>query len=133
MIESNIIKLASDDRYNSLRNKYTHKTEIKNKTCGDKIKIEIIVKKNLIKSMRYETESCVYCQASASLLSSKINLFKLKEYKSNISILKKSFREKKNNLPKKFKIFYPLTNPSNYKRLSCIMLPFDALKKALEV
>ena len=33
-----------------------------------KIKLEIIVKKDKISLIKYDTESCVYCQASASLL-----------------------------------------------------------------
>ena len=43
MINIKILKLASDTKYLGLTNKYTHKITAKNKTCGDKIKLEIIV------------------------------------------------------------------------------------------
>ena len=72
MINSQIIKIVSDGKNFGLKNIYTHKSIAKNSLCGDLIKIEIIVKKNKIKSMRYETEACILCEASANLLSRKI-------------------------------------------------------------
>ena len=35
----------------------------------------IVVKEKKIKSLRYETEACILCEASASLLARKIKLF----------------------------------------------------------
>ena len=72
MINQDIIKLASNTSNVGLKNKYSHKISLKNTTCGDKITLELIVDKKKISSMRYETVSCVYCEASASLLSRKI-------------------------------------------------------------
>ena len=39
--------------------------------------------------MKYETISCVYCEASASLLSRKIKNVKLKDIKNDLITLKK--------------------------------------------
>ena len=36
--------------------------------------------------MKYETESCVYCEASASLLSKKIKKFNIKTIKNEFKI-----------------------------------------------
>ena len=66
MINIKILKLASNTKYFGLKNNYTHKCIFKNKKCGDKISLEIIVRKNKICSMRYETNSCIYSQASAN-------------------------------------------------------------------
>ena len=44
MINSKIIKIASNTRFNELFNEFTHKSNIKNKKCGDTITIELIVK-----------------------------------------------------------------------------------------
>ena len=48
---------------------------MKNKNCGDIINLEVIIKNQKFKSMRYETESCIYCQASASFLAYSIKQF----------------------------------------------------------
>ena len=74
MINKEIIKLASNTVNVGLKNKYSHKVTLKNTICGDKISLEIIMNGKKINSMRYETESCVYCEASASLLSQKLSI-----------------------------------------------------------
>ena len=84
MINSRIIKIASNTKYEGLTNVFTHKSTIKNSLCGDTIKVEFIASKNKIKSMRYETESCILCEASASLLANKIQSFDLKNLKNEI-------------------------------------------------
>ena len=78
MISPKIIKIASNTKYVGLTNNFTHKTSMKNSLCGDFIKVEFIANKFKIKSMRYETESCILCEASASLLANKITKLKRK-------------------------------------------------------
>ena len=131
MINVKILKLASDTKYLGLTNKYTHKITAKNKTCGDKIKLEIIVKKDKISLIKYDTESCVYCQASASLLANYLKSSSVKSFKKNFKILNDSISE--NKIPKKFKFINILMNNKNKNRYNCIMLPFTALSKALNV
>ena len=77
MINKDIIRLASNTSNVGLKNKYSHKISLKNSTCGDKITLELIADKKKISSMKYETVSCVYCEASASLVSRKIKNIKL--------------------------------------------------------
>ena len=43
----------------------------KNSICGDEIEIRLNIKKNIIKDFAYQNRSCVFCEASASLLSEK--------------------------------------------------------------
>ena len=128
MIDDKIIKLASDTKNYGLKNYYTHLSNSKNHICGDKIKIQIVAKKEKIISMRYETESCIICQASASILSKKINTFSIKSLKKDYLILKNSNNDVK--LPEKFKPFKDLLK-NNSNRVECVVLPFKALIKAL--
>jgi len=78
MITNEIIKFASNTSNIGLTNKYTFKSVKKNSMCGDLIKIELISKSYKINSMKYETESCIFCEASASLLSKKLEISKSK-------------------------------------------------------
>jgi len=133
MINKDIIKIASNTSNVGLGSKYSHKTSLKNKFCGDKITLELIVSKKKILSMKYETESCVYCEASASLLSKKIKKFNVQTIKNDFIFLKEIFKTKKIKIPKKFDDFKKLFNSDNFNRFNCIFLPFDAVVKALKL
>ena len=133
MITNQIIKIASNTTNVGLTNNYTFKSIKKNSMCGDMIKIELISNNSIINSMKYETESCVYCEASASLLAKKIKTLPIKIVKKDLNRLKGGFsNEVKFNFPKKFDQFKFLINKKNFKRMSCVLLPIDAVLKALK-
>ena len=133
MINKDIIRLASYTSNVGLKNKYSHKISLKNSICGDKITLELIVDKEKISSMKYETESCIYCEASASLLSRKIKNIKLKDIKNDFITLKKISLKKKVKIPKRLSDFKKLLSSDNFNRLKCIFLPIDAVLKALKL
>ena len=133
MISKEIIKIASNTSNVGLNNQYSHKISLKNKLCGDKITLELIVLKKKILSMKYETESCVYCEASASLLSKKIKKFNIKTIKDEFRNLKNISKSKEFKIPKKFADFNELFNSDNFNKYNCIFLPFDAVIKALKL
>ena len=133
MITSEIIKIASNTSNVGLTNKYTYKSIKKNSMCGDLIKIELISNNSKINSMKYETESCVYCEASASLLAKKIKTLPIKIVKKELNHLKDGFTNNLNvNFHEKFNEFKFLINKKNFKRMRCILLPIEAVLKALK-
>mgnify|MGYP006146257737 CR=1 FL=1 len=132
MITSKIIKIASNTKNVGLTNKFTFKSSLKNSLCGDKIKLELNINKSILNSMKYETESCVYCEASASLLALKIKKLNTKTIVKELNLLKKAIKDEKRNLPTNFKDFKILINKKNLKRINCINLPLDAVLKALK-
>jgi len=133
MISKEIIRIASNTSNAGLNNDYSHKISLKNKLCGDKITLELKVLKKKILSMKYETESCVYCEASASLLSKKINKFNISTIKNEFRNLKNFSKNKEFKIPKKFTDFSELFNSDNFNKYNCIFLPFDAVIKALKL
>ena len=106
MITSKIIKIASNTKNVGLTNKYNFKSSLKNSICGDKIKLELIAKNFKINSMKYETESCVYCEASASLLAAKIKDLNINTIIKDLNSLK--------HIVKNGKFFFP----ANFKAVS---------------
>ena len=133
MITSEIIKIASNTSNVGLTNKYTFKSVKKNLLCGDLIKIELISNNSKIISMRYETESCVYCEASISLLAKKIKTMPINIVKKELSLIKASFKANEDfNFHKKFEEFKFLINKKNFKRINCVLLPIEAVLKALK-
>ena len=132
MINNEIIKIASNTKNVGLTNKFSFKTSLKNSLCGDKIKIELIIKNSKINSMKYETESCVYCEASASLLANKIKNLSITDVIKNLNLLKNVLKNEKSSFPRLFKEFKILINKRNFHRISCINLPLDAVLKAIK-
>ena len=133
MIDSKIIKIASFTQNVGLKNKFTHRCSIKNSLCGDNIKIEFIVNNSKVKSMRYETESCILCEASASLFSKKIKNIKIQTLIKEIKELKEIKKNLKYIFPKRFKEFNQLIKRKNISRFNCVILPMEAFLKAFKV
>ena len=71
MIDKEIIKVASNTENHGALDNHTHFSKLKNSICGDDMKVYLIVENNKITNFKYECESCIYCQASVSLLSRK--------------------------------------------------------------
>ena len=67
-----ILEIASNTESNKELSGATHYSKNKNPLCGDEMEISLIVRDNIIKDMGYKCKSCIYCQASVSLLSRKI-------------------------------------------------------------
>ena len=124
-----ILKIASDTNNNKSIKNYTHHSKLKNSMCGDEMQIDLVIKKNKIIDFGYQGKSCVYCQASASLLS-KISI---NENKSKINELcddaKHYFEGNVQNIEKKWKLLNKIFNDKNLSRKECILLPFKTIKK----
>ena len=133
MINKDIIRLASNTSNVGLKKKYSHKISLKNSTCGDKITLELIADKKKISSMKYETISCVYCEASASLLSRKIKNVKLKDIKNDLITLKKISIKKNVKIPKRLSDFEKLLNSDNFNRFKCCLLYTSPSPRALKL
>ena len=133
MITKEIINIASNASNVGLNNNYSHKISLKNKLCGDKITVELIVINKKISSMKYETNSCIYCEASASLLSKTVKKLDIQSIKNDFKNLKKILKKGEIKIPKKFSDFKKLFNSDNFNRFNCIFLPFDAVIKALKL
>ena len=131
MINSKIIKIASNTKNVGLTDKYSFRSNLKNSMCGDKIKLELTVKNSKINSMKYELEACVYCEASASLLASKIKNKNINKVIKDLNLLKSMVKDDNYLFPVDFKDFKLLINKKNYRNINCINLPLEAVLKAL--
>ena len=126
-----ILEIASNTENNKILDKYTHKSKNKNPLCGDEMEISLIVKNNKVLDMGYQCKSCVYCQASVSLLSQNIKDKNLDEIKDFIDTCENIFENTKINLEKKWLSFKELFNKKNISRKECLLLPLRTVTKAL--
>ena len=127
-----ILEIASHTENNKILKNFTHKSKNKNPLCGDVMEISLIVENNVVKDMGYQCSSCVYCQASVSLLSRKIKEKKVDEIKSFVSNGEKLFDNVKISLEKHWKDFKEILNEKNLARKECLLLPLKTILKALK-
>ncbi len=100
-----ILEIASNTENNKILDKHTHKSKNKNPLCGDEMEISLILKNKKVLDMGYQCKSCVYCQASVSLLSQNIKDKNLDEIKDFIATCENIFENTKINLEKKWLSF----------------------------
>ena len=127
-----ILEIASHTENNKVLENFTHKSKHKNPLCGDEMEISLIIKDNVVKDMGYQCKSCVYCQASVSLLSRKIKDKKIEEIKSFILSGENLFTDVKTVLEKHWKDFKEILDKKNIARKDCLLLPLRAVLKALK-
>ncbi|MFD2204654.1 iron-sulfur cluster assembly scaffold protein [Kiloniella antarctica] len=132
----------SDDLYNKELLKLANKGDCSleqpdisithdNPLCGDRITIDLVMEKDVIKSIGYKARSCALCKASAQLLKEIApghNLDYLQKFYGELKIHLKENRPL--NFPndwKSYGIFQPVGTIKN--RHTCVLLPFEALVK----
>ena len=127
-----ILEIASNTENNKVLDKHTHKFKNKNPICGDEMEIRLFIENNKVIDMGYQCKSCVYCQASVSLLSRSIKNKNLDEIKEFIIICEKIFDDTKIVLEKKWINFKELFDKKNKSRKECLLLPLRTVSKALD-
>ena len=130
-MDINILKLASDTKNNKYIGNCTHSTKFKSQICGDEIEIFLIIKDNMIKDFTYQSQSCIYCNASANIASKNFKKKSKSKIKNFLKLLEQ-FNDKENILfPNEWKDFKKIFNKKNFARKDCITLPIKALKKII--
>jgi nitrogen fixation NifU-like protein len=130
MIDKEIIKIASNTENHGALDNHTHYSKLKNTICGDEMKVYLIIKNNKIINFKYECESCIYCQASVSLLSRNAKNKSVKDVKDFAIEAKNSFKYKI-LFNKDWKDFSKIMTSNNIARKECLLLPINAAVDAL--
>ena len=128
-----ILEIAAHTENNKVVENYTHKTKHKNPLCGDEMEISLVVKDDVVKDMGYQCKSCVYCQASVSLLSRKIKEKNIDDIKKFIKVGEQLFEDAKVSMEKHWKDFKEILDKKNLSRKECLLLPLRTIAKALKI
>ncbi len=127
-----ILKIASDTKNHKVLENCTHVSKQKNPLCGDEIQISLKVSNDKIIDFAYQCKSCIYCQASLSVLSKFCINKSIKAVEKLISFIDTFFENNKSKFPKELGKFALLFNKKNLSRKDCILLPIKTLSKALK-
>ena len=126
-----ILEIASDTENNKNIKNYTHVAKSKNPLCGDEIEIKLVMKNEKLVDFGYQGKSCVYCQATASLLSKNLINSKKNKIEELCDYAKSFFNKEQESIEKKWSFLSKLFDQKNLSRKECILLPFNALKKII--
>ena len=128
-----ILKIASSVENHKIIKNHTHYSKNKNSICGDEMQISLIVRNDKIVDFGYQCKSCVYCQASVSLLSRKIIKLEIHQIRDLLSSSEFFFEKNEKNNINKWNDFKKIMNVKNISRKECLLLPFKTLSKALKL
>ena len=128
-----ILEIASNTENNKVLDNFTHQSTNKNPICGDEMEISLVVKNDTVMDMGYQCKSCIYCQASVSLLSQKIKNKKVNEIKIFLTSCENIFENTKIVFEKNWKDFLELFDEKNISRKECLLLPIRTVLKALKI
>ena len=124
-----ILEIASNTENNKVLDNFTHQSKNKNPICGDEMEISLVVKNDRVIEMGYQCKSCIYCQASVSLLPKKSK----KKFRGN-----KKFINSCENIFESTKLYWKrigkileLFDKKNISRKECLLLPWRTVLKAL--
>ena len=131
MIDKEIIKIASNTENHGVLNNHTHFSKLKNSICGDVMKIYLIVKDNKIVNFKYECESCIYCQASVSLLSRNAKNKTIEKVKNFAEQAKNCFEKNTKSFDREWGEFDKIMTKNNISRKECLLLPINTTLDAL--
>ena len=130
MIDKEVIKIASNTENHGALDNHTHFSKLKNTICGDEMKVYLIVENNKIINFKYQCESCIYCQASVSLLSRNVKNKSIENFKNFAIEAKNSFKDKV-LFNKDWKVFNKIMTSNNISRKECLLLPINTTVDAL--
>jgi len=131
MIDKEIIKIASNTENHGTLDSHTHFSKIKNSICGDDMKIYLIVENNKITNFKNECESCIYCQASVSILSRKAKNKLIEKVKNFAQQANGCFDKSANSFGKEWREFDKIMTKNNISRKECLLLPINTMLDAL--
>lgn len=113
----------------------THEYTAKNPICGDRVRWTAIVEDRKIIDLKHHTKGCLLCKAGAALLFEQVHSGNRKtaevqelicHYSTQIEQLK---TDDVSDVPEGLDIFTGLSKAPS--RVSCVLLPFTGLQKAL--
>jgi nitrogen fixation NifU-like protein len=106
---------------------------VDNPVCGDRVTMEIRVSDGRIAAVAHKVRGCLLCKAAASVIGEKAPGATVEEFdaaRDAVTHLLESGTPLPDDGWRELSIFEPVT--AHKSRHHCVLLPFDALEKALK-
>jgi nitrogen fixation protein NifU and related proteins len=132
MYQAQIIEWSKKTDHAIRLEKFHCSYTVNNPLCGDRITVELQLDGEEIKLMAYQVRGCLLCKASSSILAEMavgLTFNQIERLGSDLSQALKSSSDDPEDFPEGYRLFYPVR--SHKSRHSCVLLPFDAVIKAI--
>ncbi len=116
MYKEHILELYKSPSNFGILDAPTHEKTSYNSVCGDEITVQLLVKDDIIKDIKFSGSGCVISMVSASMLTDKIKGMKISDVKNM----------------KGEDVLSILNMKLNLARVKCALLSFEAVKGALK-
>lgn len=133
LYQKNLLRLAANAVGDGQMDNPDAEETLDNPTCGDRITMQVRVKDGVIADLKHQNRSCMLCQAAASLIGENAMGRELEEIASTRNNLQSMLQGEAVQATSDWKdIEFFNVVASHKSRHHCVLLPFDALIKALE-
>ena len=95
------------------------------------MRIYLIIENEKIIDFKYECESCIFCQASVSLLSRSAKNKSIEKVKNFAELAKNCFEKNVKSFGNEWKEFDKIMTKNNISRKECLLLPVNTTLDAL--
>ena len=109
------------------------RVSVDNPLCGDRIRVDVAVSRGRVERIAHEVRGCLLCEAAASVIGAKAPGESVEDLVALRGALRAFLGNDSLGMPKcwpALEMFAPVAHHKS--RHDCVMLPFDALVKALE-
>ncbi len=138
LYQKTILKHAANASAHGVLDDADHSVMVHNPMCGDRIKVYVKMDGDKLVEFTHEAKACALCQASASVLGDHFHGLTINELEALreklIDAIAKTDGPEHNEWPQKkwndLDVFNVVREHKS--RRTCVTLPFDALKQALE-
>ncbi len=104
-----------------------------NPLCGDRVRIDVALEGTRLRKVRHEVRGCLLCEAAASVIGAEAPGEPVEVVRGVVNGLRARLEDASLKIPGSWAALEMFAPVANYKsRHDCVMLPFDALIKALD-
>ncbi len=103
-----------------------------NPLCGDRVSVELELDGDSVKAMACQVKGCLLCRAAGAILAEWArgrSFDELTTIRSDMEGALKSAYDDPESFPEGYRLFFPVR--SHKSRHSCVLLPFEAVIKAV--
>lgn len=104
-----------------------------NPLCGDRVRMDVSLKESRLARVGHEVRGCLLCEAAASVIGARAPGERVTDLRQLAGEMRTFLKGTSLDVPNRWpalKMFAPVAHHKS--RHECVMLPFDALVKALD-
>ena len=130
LYQEQIITLARQSKQRSALTNPELTAKVDNPLCGDRVTIDLVLKKSIIENIGVTVRGCALCEAASEVLAINASQQTFSAIQDAETALRNYLSRNSDNPPwAQLSVFEPVKEVTS--RHECVLLPFVAIRKAL--